>query len=1189
MNSKLKTRRFIAGFIGIALALSVALPASAAALTQSQINAIIALLQSFGADQATINNVNASLNGQATPGTNPNAGACPALTRDLQQGSSGADVMALQVFLNSSVTTQVASAGAGSPGSESTYFGGLTKAAVMKFQAANNVSPIAGYVGPITRAAIAAVCGSVVVNPPGPGPVVPAGSTLGVAAGNQPAPQLAPPSAARVPFTNVTLTAGSADVVVNSITITRVGPAKDTNFLGIILLDENGLQIGVAKTLNSNHQATIGEPFTIKAGTSRTLTVAGNMAASGVLATTAGEVPVLQINSINTATPVVGSLPINGTAQTINGTLTLGTAVLYIGSFDPNVASSQNIGTTGFRFAGIRVNAGSSEDIRIRSIRWNQSGSASANDLANIVTVVDGVQYPTVLSADGKYYTTIFGSGVVLAKGFSKEMYVQGDFVGSGSAARTVQFDIYKNTDVYVSGETYGYGVTPTPGSAASSATTASQFITSDGLTTGTASTPWFSGSTITVSAGSVTTVTNAVSVAAQNIAVNVPNQVLGGFTTDIKGEAVSVQQMIFNFNYGSADATTRLLTSVSLVDDNGAVVAGPVDAADVAGTYQTVTFTDTVTFPIAKKTYTLKGKVDVDATNGDTITASTTPSSQWTNITGQVTGNAISLTGVGLLTMNPMTIRTAALAITASTNPAAQSVIAGTTGHLFTNIQLDASQSGEDVRFSTLPMTLTASGAVYTTVSGCQLWDGPTPLNTGSNVINPTAANAGAETFTFDTSLVVPKGAVKSVGLKCNISSAATGDFDWDVAAGNVTTLNTNDSVTGVTSSQAVTVTGSANGAIMSIGSASLAVSTDSSSPGYAIASAGASGVTLGVLEFRPTNDAINLQRIGLILSNTASSSSADLVQVTLWNGATQVGTATFTGTNDHATSTLTTVVNLPKDTDTLITIKGDLSAIGTSQPVTISGHLVAVNVDVNTNTYGTGVGSGTTVNATGSSAVAGVRVMKSYPTVALGTQVSSSAVAGSNVSLLRFTVKAGSSGPIGIAKFNTTLTTLSANATGLNLFAYEDSSYSQGISGVSTGGQVMVANQATTTSGNTIAFYPQTSASASTTIQVPAGQTRYFEVRATTVTGTGTSYSVSMALNGDAAYPAQSGGLTSNASTTVTMVDGSAANGANTERDFIWSPNSTTTATIHDVDWTNGFSLLGLPASGISHTRTQ
>src|SRR3989338_2297563 len=89
--------RLVALATGVAVALAlmgaVAIaPAQAAALTQAQIQSIVSLLASFGADSATIANVTAALNGQATPGTGGgSAGACPALSRDLQQGSTGAD------------------------------------------------------------------------------------------------------------------------------------------------------------------------------------------------------------------------------------------------------------------------------------------------------------------------------------------------------------------------------------------------------------------------------------------------------------------------------------------------------------------------------------------------------------------------------------------------------------------------------------------------------------------------------------------------------------------------------------------------------------------------------------------------------------------------------------------------------------------------------------------------------------------------------------------------------------------------------------------------------------------------------------------------------------------------------------------------------------------------------------------
>ena len=61
-----------AGLVALSLLLSVgamAAPAQAASLTSAQISAIVGLLQSFGADQATINNVSIALGGSTTNST----------------------------------------------------------------------------------------------------------------------------------------------------------------------------------------------------------------------------------------------------------------------------------------------------------------------------------------------------------------------------------------------------------------------------------------------------------------------------------------------------------------------------------------------------------------------------------------------------------------------------------------------------------------------------------------------------------------------------------------------------------------------------------------------------------------------------------------------------------------------------------------------------------------------------------------------------------------------------------------------------------------------------------------------------------------------------------------------------------------------------------------------------------------
>lgn len=91
---------------------------------------------------------------------------------DLLLGSNSQEVLFLQRFLNTVPTTQIATVGPGSPGQETTYFGNLTKAAVIKFQeshASEVLSPVGlirgtGYVGPLTRKKINALVSQEVKN-----------------------------------------------------------------------------------------------------------------------------------------------------------------------------------------------------------------------------------------------------------------------------------------------------------------------------------------------------------------------------------------------------------------------------------------------------------------------------------------------------------------------------------------------------------------------------------------------------------------------------------------------------------------------------------------------------------------------------------------------------------------------------------------------------------------------------------------------------------------------------------------------------------------------------------------------------------------------------------------------------------------------------------------------------------------
>lgn len=165
---------------GAALALSVSFAfAQAASLTSDQITAIMNLLQSFGADQSVINNVQASLTGGTPSGghmgddhrmgsTTPwmngmgsstppmggmgDKGRCLAIGRNLGLGAQGDDVKGLQQLLSDDGMFM---------GSTTGFFGQMTQKALAMWQEHNGIasSTTGGSVGPMTRMFLQHRCG----------------------------------------------------------------------------------------------------------------------------------------------------------------------------------------------------------------------------------------------------------------------------------------------------------------------------------------------------------------------------------------------------------------------------------------------------------------------------------------------------------------------------------------------------------------------------------------------------------------------------------------------------------------------------------------------------------------------------------------------------------------------------------------------------------------------------------------------------------------------------------------------------------------------------------------------------------------------------------------------------------------------------------------------------------------------
>ena len=441
---------------------------------------------------------------------------CPyAWTNNLKVGSRGEDVMSLQKFLNSYPDTSIADTGPGSAGNETYLFGGLTKKAVIKLQekyasdilVPNGLTKGTGIVGAATRAKLNELCANVSANDASaPSAAVSAAqptassSELTVTATDQPDYTLAPAGAIYVPFTRATLTAGSSDVAVNSMTVERIGPSADAAFIALDLFVDDAYQS--TAYLHSNHRATFADPFTIPAGSAVEVSVTGEMAVD--LTDYDAQMASFKIVAIDASTTVTGALPVSGTFQTLNNSLAIGSVTASLSPYDPNGARTRYITDTGIIFSGIRLSVNSAENVKLNSITWDQSGSASASDFKNVETVVGDKSY-SAESEDGRYFTSTFPDGIVLNKGDNLDVYVRGDLTGTG-ANRNVRFDIHYPTDVDLVGQMYGYGIYLVPGD--NTATEGnSVFFTTDGTTDGDSLVPFFVGSVTTISAGAATSI----------------------------------------------------------------------------------------------------------------------------------------------------------------------------------------------------------------------------------------------------------------------------------------------------------------------------------------------------------------------------------------------------------------------------------------------------------------------------------------------------------------------------------------------------------------------------------------------------------------------------------------------------------------------------------------------------------
>ncbi len=989
MNNLVK--KVLKSAIVATVAVGVIAPGGALALTAEELQVQIQALL------AQVANLQAELDALGGGGGGGISGV-PAgftFTKNLSQGSSGDDVMYLQIVLNSNSATQVASSGAGSPGKESKFFGPLTKAAVAKFQelyASDILTPLGlstgtGFVGSATRTklnSLLAAAPSPVPTPtptptpggsptptpsPTPGPV--SGNTLQVSLASDTPAAATVADAGNANMTKFWLTAGEQEVSVSTVWVTRYGLTANSDVENIKILDENGVKVGSIGTLNTDNKAqiTFSPALKIAAKTSKAFSIR-----AGIVDGTAGSKSVaLGIASAadvsaGTAT-VSGTFPIKGSDFTTVA-LTIGAVEVMEDGALTN--STPDVGEKDVIVNAFKIVVGSTETVTIEQITVTESGSASLSDTNNIelFDVSKNVSLGTTQwTGDGK--ASWSGLNIVLDKGETRRFRVQLDILNG--VGLTVNADLMDGSDVLVSvkGNTYGFYITPDGNDDSDWSNS------NDGL----------AANDQVINSGSLTISKSASTPATGNIA-QANNQKLAVFDFLVQGESIKITSLKFSFDLGTMVETE--VTSVKVLDKDGKLLAGPADlnTTNVTGanstTYEgSVTFTDTIILPVGTHPITVTSNIATATSANDTIRVGISDSDA-TDITatGMTSNNAPTIGPANTeVNANTLTVQAGSLAVRTLADPAAKEIAAGVQDFVFAAVSLDAISSGEDANVTSLTVSNDSnSGADPSEMDNTEIWADltseksargdayETRVGTAQQFTSTTDNATDTLAYTLTQTITVKKGSSTGVAVVADIAAGAA-------AAGTHTVTISAATVTGAATGNSITATFAGSGQAMTVrASGTLTTSVDASEPPTSVVAAGSSGVTIAA--FKLAADAVeDLDLDELTFSVTGSNRISTMH---LYNGTTPVKSFTAGGTAPQQITVKfddNTLV-IPANSNKVLTVKADFFG-----NTTVAGdNDVAIGVSI-ADADATGKASGATVTDTTNRGGNTHRYFKAYP----------------------------------------------------------------------------------------------------------------------------------------------------------------------------------------------------------------
>ncbi|TSC77774.1 MAG: hypothetical protein G01um101429_977 [Parcubacteria group bacterium Gr01-1014_29] len=270
-------------------------------------------------------------------------------------------------------------------------------------------------------------------------------------------------------------------------------------------------------------------------------------------------------------------------------------------------------------------------------------------------------------------------------------------------------------------------------------------------------------------------TVQNAPARTPSEASIGVPNQIIGALKIRATGGDAIISRLVFKTIIdGARPSVPESLENVSLFDEHGVIVAGPVDA----GSGGAIILSDTISIRKGSHTYTVRGRLRPSAvSHGQVIRLITRPSIDWL-IYDVKSGRKIIAPPL-VVALSPVSVGMGTISVYKSSTAVTSTAHPGTLTHVFAYVILDATKSFDDLRVTDMQYTFETSQKSPIGLKNCGLYDQKTLVT--SILYYPFESQK--YTFPFVPTFTVSEKTKKELALTCDIASEASGSYRWSIS----------------------------------------------------------------------------------------------------------------------------------------------------------------------------------------------------------------------------------------------------------------------------------------------------------------------------------------------------------------------------------------------------------------------